>query len=99
MSLTHRYPKWRSAESLVVFRALGGPARSEYRTPVFLVAGVDFTDTEFTLDAFDAQTEGWALDVTCPCGEQVTGESAGDLLRNIYRHCAAAKHPRPRFEP
>lgn len=97
MSHIRRFPYWRNAEHLVVFRTLAGPTR-EYRTPVFLMPGVDFTDAEFTLDVFDAQTEGWALDVNCPCGEQVAGESAGDLLRNIYRHCEAAGHPYPRFE-
>lgn len=115
MTIAHRYPAWRRAEDLPVYREIGGPKRVTIKRPdgditltgpeqvTWLTqyrpwAGLDYTGCEFTLDAFRAVEEGYALDVTCPCGERVSGDDAGDLLREIYKHCGAAGHPLPGFD-
>jgi len=111
----HRYPIWRYATDLPVYRALTGPSRTVFRradgdvvltgpeqvtwlTRFCAWAGADYTDRDFTLDLFLAVDSGYALDVTCPCGQWLSGDDAGDLLREIYQHCGSAGHPRPRFE-
>lgn len=114
MSYIQRFPYWRYAGDLPVYRSLGlrpvvvqrggirieGPDRAEFWTQFHPCEGDDFTDVKFTLDVFRASDSGYAyaLDVTCPCGEQVSGEDAGDLLREIYKHSGAAGHPRPGFD-
>ena len=103
---------WRGAETdITPLRTMGGPARIRrgdvtitgpgrvtWKTPFHPMRGVDYTDREFILDVFEHDPEAWALGVTCPCGEALAGDDAGDLLREIYKHCGAAGHPKPIFE-
>lgn len=75
-----------------------GPGQVTWLTQFHPWADRDYADREFTLDVFRSGDEGYALNVTCPCGEDLFGDDVGDLLREIYKHCGAAGHPRPRFE-
>lgn len=113
MSMDGLYPKWRYAEDLPIFRTMGGPKRVQIReagvvvreligpeqvtwsTPFRAWAGTDYTDRIFSLDVFTIDGYG---DVTCPCGEVLSADNAGDQLREIYKHCGASGHPLPRFD-
>jgi hypothetical protein len=107
MTLVHRYPKWRQADDLPVYRTLLGPTRiidgertlilhderREYRTQWQPMAGVDFADNEFSLDLFEMyDNEGGAQ---CPCGDQIGASDVGELLDNIQSHCVLKDHPNP----
>lgn len=99
MSSINRFPIWRYAGDLPLFRTVGAalvPFVTQYRP----WSGVDHFDIPFTLDSFAASDEidSSVLRVACPCGERVIGYDAAELLRDIYEHCAKAGHPRPGFE-
>lgn len=113
MTMVNTFRKWRYAEDLPVFRTLLGPTRvvrgdvvltlhdapREFRTQWHPQEGADFTDADFALDLFallcDDQGSPGAV---CPCGDELPGGDAGELLRAIYQHCGAAGHPRPTFD-
>jgi len=113
VSTDNRFALWRRAGDLQLMRSLGlrprvtvlrygvtiaGPEQVEFWTPFTPWAGVDYFDTPLSLDSFEATAEGYALDVTCPCGEPLSADDVGELLREVYKHCGAAKHPLPKFE-
>lgn len=112
MSFDSRFPVWRRAGDLPVYRSLGlrpvavqrgsirikGPERAEFWTQFHAWAGSDHFDRVLSLDAFRTVGEGYALDVTCPCGEQLSADDAGELLREVYKHCGAAGHPLPGWD-
>ena len=104
MTMTRTFPCWRSAGLLPVYRTLvgearRGPGRMTWQTQFRPMNGVDYFPVTLDLDAFEFNDpEMSSTDVTCPCGEGIVGLDVGDLLREIYRHCAEAGHPRPIFE-
>jgi hypothetical protein len=75
-----------------------GPEQVTWLTQFRPWNGFDYTDREFTLDIFRAVDEGYALDVMCPCGELLSGDDVGHLLRLINDHCHKAKHPMTKVE-
>ena len=112
MTFDNRFAVWRrAADGITPQRTMGGPTvvrrgdvtitgpgRTTWQTPVVRWARVDYFDTPLDLDSFVAADEECGLDVTCPCGEPLAAATAGELLREIYKHCGAAGHPRPKFE-
>lgn len=103
MTMTRTFLCWRSAGLLPVYRTLvgearRGPGRMTWQTQFRSINGVDYVNIPLTLDAFEYVGDARMLDVACPCGEVIVCLDVGDLLREIYRHCSAAGHPRPIFE-
>lgn len=109
MTYDNRFAVWRYAADLPVYRSLGlrpvtvqrgsitisGPERAEFWTQFHAWAGNDYFDRVLDLDSFAIDGYG---DVTCPCGEVLSADNAGDQLREIYKHCGAAGHPLPKFD-
>jgi hypothetical protein len=107
MTFDNRFAVWCYAANLPVYRSLGlrpttvqrgsitisGPERAEFWTQFHAWAGKDYFDRVLDLDSFAADV--CALDVVCPCGEQLSADDVGELLREIYQHCGAADHPVP----
>lgn len=115
MSHIQRFPIWRRASDLPVYRTVSGypkrlvqrgdvlvaitmPERAEWQTQFTPWAGADYTDAKLTLDLFELKDDYEASAVACPCGEMLYADNVGDLLREIYKHCGAAGHPRPGFD-
>lgn len=94
MTMTRTSPCWRNAGLLPVYRTLVSGVM-QFRP----MAGVDYFPVTLDLDAFEFNDpEMSSSDASCPCGVGLSADDVGDLLREIYRHCAAAGHPRPIFE-
>lgn len=65
--------------------------------------GADYYDWPLDYDSFMTGPSDYDMpsdEVYCPCGETLApwDGTAGELLRMIYRHCAKAGHPKPRFD-
>jgi hypothetical protein len=84
------------------------PAGTQHRR-VFFAKGPEFGwaaemhEIPLCLDSFTIGPSDYEMpsdELYCPCGAVIRdwGDSAGELLREIYKHCGAAGHPRPIFE-